>query len=106
MLCSNDLTAIGVLRGLDNEGLRAPADLSVVGFDDIRMAEFTIPPLTTIRLSPLDLAQQAFAALSAGLDRTEQPARRLIRSYAVETRLIVRRSTGKPPAKALHSKLR
>jgi LacI family transcriptional regulator len=95
VFCSNDLSAIGVLRGLDNEGLRAAADMSVVGFDDIRMAEFTIPPLTTIRLSRSDLARQAFMALMADLDPLKKSERKRVRAYSVETRLIVRNSTGK-----------
>lgn len=86
VLCSNDLTAIGVLRGLDAEGLRAPGDMSVIGFDDIHMAQFTLPPLTTVRLSRLDLASLAFRAI------TEVPAK--ARGYVLETRLIVRASTG------------
>ncbi len=51
ILCSNDMTAIGVLRAAYMQGLRVPQDLSVIGLDDIDFAEFTLPPLTTIRLS-------------------------------------------------------
>jgi len=43
ILCSNDMTAIGVLRAAYMEGLRVPQDLSVVGLDDIDFAEFTLP---------------------------------------------------------------
>ena len=63
ILCSNDMTAIGVLRAAYMEGLRVPQDLSVIGLDDIDFAEFTLPPLTTIRLSRTDLARAAFEAL-------------------------------------------
>ena len=45
------MTAIGVLRAAYMQGLRVPHDLSVIGLDDIDFAEFTLPPLTTIRLS-------------------------------------------------------
>ena len=41
VLASNDLTAIGALRGIRTAGLEAPEDISVVGFDDIELAEFT-----------------------------------------------------------------
>ena len=51
ILCSNDMTAIGVLRAAYMPDLRVPHDLSVIGLDDIDFAEFTLPPLTTIRLS-------------------------------------------------------
>src|SRR5215472_8522913 len=51
LLCSNDMTAIGVIREAYDDGVRIPEELSVVGFDDIRIAEFTTPPLTTVQMS-------------------------------------------------------
>ncbi len=93
VICSNDLTAIGVLRGLDAEGLRTPRDMSVIGFDDINMAQFTLPPLTTIRLSRQDLAHQAFGALIADI---ESAAASEGATYPLDTRLIVRGSTAAP----------
>jgi DNA-binding LacI/PurR family transcriptional regulator len=90
VLCSNDLTAIGVLRGLDAEGLRAPRDMSVVGFDDINMARFTLPPLTTVRLSRAELAGLVFEALSRDL---ENPDASEGAAYRLETTLVVRGST-------------
>ncbi len=47
VMCSNDMTAIGVMREAYDHGIAIPRDLSVVGFDDIRLAQFIIPPLTT-----------------------------------------------------------
>ena len=49
----NDLTAIGALRALRRAGIGVPEDVSVVGFDDIDLAAWTDPPLTTIR-QPID----------------------------------------------------
>jgi DNA-binding LacI/PurR family transcriptional regulator len=92
VVCSNDLTAIGVLRGIDAEGLRTPRDMSVIGFDDIYMAQFTLPPLTTIRLSRLDLAKQAFEALVADIEGGVLPE---VPKYSLDTRLIVRGSTSR-----------
>jgi len=63
VLASNDLTAIGALRGIRRLGLRVPEDISVVGFDDIQMAEFTEPPLTTVRLLRTEVARLACEAL-------------------------------------------
>jgi LacI family transcriptional regulator len=63
VVCSNDMTAIGLMREAYEHNLKIPEDLSVVGFDDIRLAEFTIPPLTTIRMSQTELAGIAFGAL-------------------------------------------
>ena len=47
----NDAMALGVIRAVREEGLRVPEDLAVVGFDDISMAEFAHPPLTTVRIA-------------------------------------------------------
>jgi LacI family transcriptional regulator, galactose operon repressor len=96
VLCSNDMTAIGVLRAAYMKDLRVPQDLSVVGLDDIDFAEFTLPPLTTIRLSRTDLARAAFEALR---QQVEEPKHTKIeREFLVTTSLVVRGSTGKPPA--------
>ena len=96
ILCSNDMTAIGVLRAAYNANLRVPQDLSVIGLDDIDFAEFTLPPLTTIRLSRHDLAQAAFEALR---QQAEEPvAAKIQREFLVSTSLVVRGSTGAPPA--------
>ena len=94
VLCSNDMTAIGVLRAAYMGGLRVPQDLSVVGLDDIDFAEFTLPPLTTIRLSRADLARAAFDALRAQTDGSPK----VQREFLVSTSLVVRGSTGAPPA--------
>jgi DNA-binding LacI/PurR family transcriptional regulator len=88
MLASNDLTAIGMMRAVRRAGLIVPQDISIVGFDDIRLAEFTEPPLTTVRLSRQDLAERAFHALLSNLEG--QPKRS---ESKVETHLIVREST-------------
>ena len=96
VLCSNDMTAIGVLRAAYMSGLRVPQDLSVVGLDDIDFAEFTLPPLTTIRLSRIDLARAAFDALRL---QAEEPGNaKMQREFLVSTSLVVRESTGAPPA--------
>jgi len=92
VMCSNDMTAIGVLHKLYRAGLRVPDDLSVIGFDDIHIAEVTIPPLTTIQMSRYDLARSAFVALRAHVDGSETPKR----EYNIPTNLVVRESTGFP----------
>ena len=94
VMCSNDMTAIGVLRAAYMGGLHVPRDLSVVGLDDIDFAEFTLPPLTTIRLSRADLARAAFDALRAQADESVK----VQREFLVSTSLVVRGSTGAPPA--------
>ncbi len=96
ILCSNDMTAIGVLRAAYMEGLRVPQDLSVVGLDDIDFAEFTLPPLTTIRLSRADLARAAFDALRLQAEEPQNPG--IQREFLVSTSLVLRGSTAAPPA--------
>ena len=49
VFCYNDLTAVGALSGFHAHGMRVPEDISVVGFDDLPIASYTDPPLTTIR---------------------------------------------------------
>ncbi len=96
VVCSNDMTAIGVLRAAYMQGLRVPHDLSVVGLDDIAFAEYTLPPLTTIRLSRTDLARAAFNALCNQLENADNA--RLQREFLVSTSLVVRDSTAAPPS--------
>lgn len=94
ILCSNDTTAIGVLRAAYHAGLKVPEDLSVIGLDDIHFAEFTLPPLTTIRLSRSELAEAAFTALRSMVepDVAGEPQH----EFQVSTSLIVRGSTAAP----------
>jgi LacI family transcriptional regulator len=98
IVCSNDMTAIGVLRAAYMDGLRVPQDLSVIGLDDIDFDEYTLPPLTSIRLSRTDLARAAFEALRAQIEDPANP--RMTREFLVSTSLVERESTAKPPAGA------
>src|ERR1700734_1646910 len=92
VMCSNDMTAIGVLHKLYREGLKVPDDLSVIGFDDIHIAQVTIPPLTTIQMSCFELARAAVTALRAHREEGADPKR----SYKIDTHLVVREPTGFP----------
>ncbi len=92
LMCSNDMTAIGVLHKAFRVGLRVPADLSVIGFDDIQMAKVTFPPLTSIQMSRIDLARAAVKALKALIEKGNPQ-----REYQIDTRLVVRESTAYPP---------
>lgn len=93
IMCSNDMTAIGVQHALFEANLRVPDDFSLIGFDDIHLAEYTIPPLTTVRMSCKDLAEAAVGSLLSHL----QPAGiRGTPSTRIPTRLILRQTTGLP----------
>ncbi len=102
VMCSNDMTAIGVLHKLYRAGLRVPDDLSVIGFDDIHIAQVTIPPLTTIQMSCFELARAAVTALRAHVEEGGEPKRH----YKINTHLVVRESTGFPRGTMLHLRKR
>ncbi|HEX2883306.1 MAG TPA: substrate-binding domain-containing protein, partial [Candidatus Limnocylindria bacterium] len=92
----NDLTAIGALRGLRRAGAAVPADVSVVGFDDIEMASWTDPPLTTVRQPTDQLGSWAVARLVDALHGAVPSRERLL----LEPELVVRGSTGPPRGSA------
>jgi LacI family transcriptional regulator len=83
------------MREAYNQDIKIPNDLSVIGFDDIRLAEFTIPPLTTVQMSQMELAKIAFQAL---LNEVQRESPSLERSeHELTTTLVLRRSTGLAP---------
>ncbi len=89
----NDISAIGAIRALQEQGLRVPQDVSVMGFDDIPVAAFNTPTLTTVR-QPLarmgQVAAQTLLERIAGKD--DYPS-----EIAIEPELVVRESTAKAP---------
>jgi LacI family transcriptional regulator len=91
VLCSNDMTALGVMHMCHKEGLSIPRDLSLVGFDDIKLAQFVLPPLTTVQMSQSELANIAFHALLTELDRVTPSEHGT--EYLLETSLVLRDST-------------
>jgi len=98
ILCSNDMTAIGVLRQASDHGISIPQQLSVVGFDDIPFARFTTPPLTTVQISRLELATLAFEALLE--DERSDPSMVFNREYVLATQLTLRSTTMLTPPRA------
>jgi len=95
VMCSNDLTAIGVQHALFEASLKVPDDFSLIGFDDVHLAEYTIPPLTTVRMSCKELAQAAVSSLITHMQPTEG-RQDSPRKTSIQTRLIVRQTTGLP----------
>lgn len=90
LVCASDLMAIGAIRRLKALGLQVPRDISVTGFDDIRIATYISPTLTTIRINIKDVGYRAFMCLK-DLIEYKNAAR------VVETpRLMVRESTAPP----------
>jgi len=94
ILCSNDMTAIGALHALYRTTHQVPQDVSVVGFDDIHLAQFMLPPLTTVQMSCRDLAVAAVEALRAGIEKDHSSAAK--KEWAISTKLVVRQSSAFP----------
>ena len=94
VMCSNDMTAIGVLHALYRTTHKVPEEISVVGFDDIHLAQFMLPPLTTVQMSCRDLAAAAVEGLRAGIEPGHPRA--ATKQWRIPTRLVVRQSTAFP----------
>jgi LacI family transcriptional regulator len=85
----NDLSAAGALRALSEASLRVPEDVAVVGFDDVPLASYTEPPLTTVRQELRQMGETAARMLMGYFDGTELPTA----PVTLPTTLIVRGST-------------
>jgi DNA-binding LacI/PurR family transcriptional regulator len=94
VVCSTDHLATGVLHAAADLGLAVPRDLSVVGFDDIPMASFTVPSLTTVHM-PVD--EMTALAARLAMDEPEDGASGGVESFVVTPSLVVRESTGGAP---------
>lgn len=91
VFAANDLSAYGVLSGLRDAGLRVPEDLALAGFDDIRLAQFASPSLTTVRAPVREMGQQVIERLIARIRGEEEEARG---ELVLPTEVVVRESTG------------
>ena len=91
ILCSNDMTALGVMHACYERNIAIPKELSLVGYDDIRLARFMLPPLTTVQMSQSELARIAFRALLTEVQR-EEPLKHGT-EYVLKTNLVLRDST-------------
>lgn len=92
ILCSHDVRAISALTECADRELSIPQDLSIIGFDDLPMTEFTQPPLTTIRQDRLSLGKCGYYAMTCLLNKVP------IGTIQLRATLIVRGSTGPVPA--------
>jgi DNA-binding LacI/PurR family transcriptional regulator len=88
----NDISAIGAIRAFQEEGLRVPQDISVVGFDDIQGAAYNTPSLTTVRQPLIRMGTIAAQTLLERIEKeTDYPT-----EIAIEPELVVRESTAAP----------
>ena len=89
LFAANDRMAIGAMQAIQEARLRVPDDISVIGLDDIEVAAYQNPPLTTVRQSFVELATRAIQLLLA-LIQKDQPAETQL---VIEPELIERQST-------------
>lgn len=94
IICVNDFMAVGVLRELRERGIRVPQDISLTGFDNIKLSEFCYPLLTTIHIPRDRIGHLAFQALMPEPAKGKPRGREIL----IDPEFIVRDSTG-PAAK-------
>lgn len=68
VLCYNDMMAIGVIQALSDNGIRVPDDVSVVGFDDLEIAQYFVPRLSTIHYPVAEMAEQMVNCLLENME--------------------------------------
>ena len=93
VFCANDEMALGLVRALGEKGLAVPQDVSVVGFDDIPLAETFIPPLTTVHQDFAGLGRACVTKLLTLIQMGDDE----VGVDLVPTHLVVRGSTAPPP---------
>ena len=89
---ASDPLAVGALRALHDHGVQVPGEMAIIGFDDIEMAAYVQPPLTTVRAYPEQMGKAAVQLLSERFEGREAPSHTII-----GTKLIVRESCGGTP---------
>lgn len=94
IVAANDELAIRIVHALNRRGLRVPADMSVVGFDDIEMAEHFVPALTTMRIPLAEMAERGVMHL---IGQIESGVRTPL-SCLLPATLVERESAAAPPA--------
>jgi LacI family transcriptional regulator len=90
IVCVNDFMAIGVLRELRERGLRVPQDVSVTGFDNVKLSEYCVPPLTTLHIARDTIGHLAFQILVPDSAKQKLPGREIV----IDPEFVVRESTG------------
>ena len=88
VFAASDWLAIGGLAAIKERGLRVPEDISLAGFDDIDIAAYCDPPLTTVRIPAYEMGRIAMRALAEIIKNDESG----VRQYCLDTDLIVRES--------------
>ena len=90
LVCGDDLIAFGAIQALKEMGYRVPEDVSVIGFDDINLARFSSPPLTTVRQDTYQKGRIAAETLLAMMLNKDKASPKQI---LLDTKLVIRNST-------------
>ncbi|MDU0349323.1 LacI family DNA-binding transcriptional regulator [Actinomyces sp. MRS3W] len=93
VFCANDEVAIGLIRAMHEHGRRVPDDVSVVGFDGLALAEYSFPPLTTVRQ---DFRRAGIEMVNLVLEQVASGVQDGTRRIIIPTELVVRGSTAPP----------
>lgn len=91
VFCYNDMTAIGALRAIREAGKRGGRDVSVVGYDDLSLAAYVDPPLTSVAQAKREMGKQAMEMILRLIDDTAP-----VEDVILSGELVVRESTGTP----------
>ncbi len=91
VICTTDLLALGVYRGLHERKVRVPEDVSVIGFDNTYLSEYLVPSLTSVDISRKELGRMVIASLLPRGDGPPEAA-----TLRLGTTLLVRDSTAPP----------
>jgi DNA-binding LacI/PurR family transcriptional regulator len=90
IVCVNDIMAVGALRELRERGLRVPQDVSVTGFDNVKLSEFCFPALTTVHIPRDRIGHIICERLAPKAERTELAEQEIV----LDPELVLRDSTG------------
>ena len=89
VFAASDVVALGAMSAIHSAGLSIPADVAIVGFDDIFLAAHAIPPLTTVKVPAYGLGWTAAEILIALIEGDRQ-----VSTMTLETELVIRESCG------------
>jgi DNA-binding LacI/PurR family transcriptional regulator len=95
IVCVNDVMAVGALRELRERGLRVPQDISVTGFDNIKLSEFCHPALTTVHIPRERIGHLVADALLAKTDKATVAEHEMV----IDPEFVLRDSTGPAPGR-------
>jgi len=95
IICVNDITAVGALRELRERGIRVPEDMSVTGFDNVKLSEFCYPALTTVHIPREQIGHIICESLLANPSKPMEAEAEIV----IDPEFVLRDSTGPAPVR-------